>query len=217
MTPMSARTTATAVTTIATRDETGPEVDCMPPIVDLAPSPATTGPVRGWIEWFAKGLWKRRRPIQVLIGITAAFTLLVLWQNRDIRPARTMNDPRFERAAGTLCTAKIRPLAEQRRTGGGDDPADTPKANAAKIERVAAKLEAAVEELRALPHAAANTSRIESWLAEFDAYIEAGRHYADALRTGDESVYTKADDEGVEPLKAISHFARANHIDACIP
>ena len=188
----------------------------MPPIVDLTSSPATTGPVRGWIEWFAKGIWKRRRPLQVVIGITAAFTLLVLWQNRDVRPPRTMNDPQFERAANSLCATKVRPLAEERRSS-REDTNDTPKANATKIDRVAGKLEAAVEELRALPRKAANDSQIEAWLAEFDAYIDAGRHYADALRTEDEKVYTEADDEGVAPLKAISDFARANHIDACIP
>jgi hypothetical protein len=107
-------------------------------------------------------------------------------------------------------------LAEQR-SESRDAPTDTPKNNAKKIDRVATKLEAAVAELRALPHKPANDTLIESWLAEYDAYIAAGRHYADALRTENEEAYTAADDEGVAPLKAISTFARANHIDACIP
>jgi hypothetical protein len=172
--------------------------------------------MRGWIEWFAKGLWKIRRPIQVIVGITALFTLLVLWQNRDIRPPRTMEDPKFEAAANAVCLKQVRPLAEQQRSS-GDEVDDTPKANAVKVERVATKLEAAVADLRALDQLPRNASQIESWLAEFDAYIEAGRHYAAALRRGNQDEYLKVDDEGVAPLKAISHFARANHLDACIP
>ena len=102
--------------------------------------------MRGWIEWFAKGLWKLRRPIQVIIGITALFTLLVLWQNRDVRPPRTMDDPKFEAAANAVCLKQVRPLAEQQRSS-GDEVDDTPKANAVKVERVATKLEAAVADL----------------------------------------------------------------------
>ncbi|HUR78706.1 MAG TPA: hypothetical protein VMZ22_12225 [Acidimicrobiales bacterium] len=172
--------------------------------------------MRGWVEWFARGLWKRRRPIQVVVAICAAFTLLVLWQNRDIRPARTMSDPGFERAANALCAKQVRPLAERRRSGAGE-AADTPKANADKVDRVADKLEAAVTELRALPHLSRNGRKIDAWIQEFDAYIEAGRNYANALRDGDEEEYTRVDDQGVAPLRAISDFARANHIDNCVP
>jgi hypothetical protein len=174
--------------------------------------------VRGWIEWFAKGLWRRRRPIQVLIGIAALFTALVLWQNRNFRPAPTMSDPSFVRAANALCVKKVRPLAEKQRSSSEEEKVDdSPKANAAKIDKTADELAAAVAELRALPHRPQNTSQLDAWFGEFDGYIAAGHHYADALRTGEPSTYNKADDEGVAPLKAISHFARANRIDSCIP
>ena len=56
---------------------------------------------------------------------------------------------------------------------------------------------AVISKLIRLPRKAANETEIDAWLDEFDAYIAAGRHYADALRTGDESKYTKADVEGV--------------------
>jgi hypothetical protein len=174
--------------------------------------------VRGWIEWFAKGLWRRRRPIQVVILIGVLFTLLVLWQNRSIRPARTMTDPSFERAANALCEKRIRPLAEKQLSSEEHNKQDdTPEANAVKVDKVADKLEAAVAELRALPRRPENTGQLNAWFRDFDDYIQAGRDYADALRTGDEAEYNRVDDEGVAPLKAISHFARANHLDACIP
>jgi hypothetical protein len=174
--------------------------------------------VRGWIEWFAKGLWRRRRPIQVLIGITAVFTLLVLWQNRDFRPARTMTDPSFVRAANALCDKQVRPLAEKQRSSTEENKInDTAKANAKKVDAVADKLEAAVSDLRALPHRPENADQLDAWFGEFDGYIAAGRHYAAALRTGNAAQYNKVDDEGIAPLKAISHFARANRLDSCIP
>jgi hypothetical protein len=174
--------------------------------------------VRGWIEWFAKGLWRRRRPIQVLIGITAVFALLVLWQNRDFRPGRTMTDPAFVRAASAVCTKQVKPLAERQRSSTEENKYnDSPQANAKRVEDVADKLAAAVTDLRALPHRPDNARQINEWFDEFDGYITAGDHYAAALRTGNAAEYNKVDDEGVEPLKAISHFARANRIDACIP
>jgi hypothetical protein len=174
--------------------------------------------VRGWIEWFAKGLWRRRRPLQVIVAITAAFTLLVLWQNRNLRPPRTMTDPSFVQAANALCERQIRPLAEKQLSSREHDKQDdSPKANAVKIDRVADKLEAAVAELRALPHRPENTSQLNAWFGDFDGYVQAGRDYAEALRTTTEDQYSKVDDEAVAPLKAISHFARANHLDSCIP
>lgn len=171
--------------------------------------------MRGWIEWFANGLWKLRRPIQVMIGIAAAFTLLVLWQNRDVRPPRTMQDPKFEAAANALCAEKIPPLRAVQREDKTED--DLEKETAAAIEKAATNLEGVVAELRTLEVLRKNASMVEAWLAEFDGYIVAGRHYAAAIREGDPDVYTRVDDEAVAPLKAISDFARANHIDSCIP
>ena len=174
--------------------------------------------MRGWIEWFARGLWKRRRTIQVIVAVIAAFTLLVLWENRNLRPARTMTDPSFVKAADALCAKQVRPLAEKQRSSSDEAKYnDTPKANAKRIDDVADKLAAAVVQLRALPHRAANTSQLKAWFGDFDHYIAAGRNYAESLRTSNEAVYSKVDDQGVAPLKAISHFARANYLDSCIP
>ncbi len=171
--------------------------------------------MRGWIEWFAKGLWKLRRPIQVMIGIAAAFTLLVLWQNRDIRPPRSMQDPKFETAANALCAEKIPPLRAVQRDEKTED--DLEEETASAIEKTAAKLDDVVAELRTLEVMPKNQSMVEAWLGEFDGYVAAGRRYAAAIRQGDPDVYTRVDDGAVAPLKAISDFARANHLDACIP
>ena len=177
--------------------------------------------MRGWIQWFA-GLFRRNwKPIVGTLFVLSLPILIpgaiFLFQGHQ-RPPRTMTDPSFVRAANALCDEKVRPLAEKQRSSREQSKIDdSPKANAAKIDEVADKLEAAVTELRALPHRPANRSQLQAWFADFDAYIAAGRHYANALRTTTEDQYSKVDDEAVAPLKAIRNFARANHIDSCIP
>ncbi|MEY2469320.1 MAG: hypothetical protein QOF21_2018 [Actinomycetota bacterium] len=175
--------------------------------------------MRGWIEWFARGLWKRRRAIQILLGFGVAFALLVVFANRDYlfdrRPARTMSDPAFERAAVAVCNEKIPPLRAQRREGNTDD--DLENATAKAVDRAATRLAGVVTELRSLPVLPKYQSQVEAWFGHFDDFVTAGHDYADALRTGDENKYSAIDDEAIAPLEAISHFARANHIDACIP
>lgn len=176
--------------------------------------------MRGWIDFIGKELWAIRKQILVSVGVIVLVVALGLWRSLDFspRPARTITDPSFVRAANALCDKQVRPLAEKQRSSSQEDKIDDgPKANAAKVEKTADKLETAVTELRALPHRPQNASQLDAWFGEFDGYIAAGRHYAAALRTGDAAKYTKVDDEGVAPLKAISHFARANRIDSCIP
>ena len=150
-----------------------------------------------------------------MLAITVAFTLLVLWENRDFRPARTIDDPQFERAASAMCSKSIPPLRAVRRQHETD--ADLEQRTARQVDSAADRLEGVVTQLRTLKVRPANEPAISAWLGHFDEYITAGRHYADALRTGNDAVYNRVDDEGVAPLKAISTFARANHLDACIP
>ena len=173
--------------------------------------------MRGWIDWIAKGLWAARKPILIVVGVSTLITGIGILRSVDLspRPSRTMHDPTFERAATALCTKKLPPLRAVRREGQPEGNREQQTARA--VDRVATKLEAVVVELRALPRRDADAAQIESWLTHFDDYIAAGRHYATAVRGGNETVYNKVDNEAVAPLKAISSFARANRIDACIP
>lgn len=177
--------------------------------------------MRGWIEWFAGLFGRNWKPIVGTLFVLSLPILIpaaIILVQANHRPARTMTDPSFVRAADSLCTKKVRPLAEKQRSSSDEAKYnDTPKANAKRIDDVADKLEAAVAQLRALPHLPANTSQLNAWFAQYDRYIAAGRRYAEALRTTNEAVYSKVDDESVAPLKAISHFARANYLDSCIP
>lgn len=171
--------------------------------------------MRGWLEWLVGGLWKRRRVILVLLGITAAFTALVLFQNRDYRPEATMEDPAFIDAANTLCAKTIPGLRAVPREGETED--DLAVETADQIDRVLPKLTTLVGDLRTLDAQPASEAQLQAWFGDFDDYIAAGRAYSAALRTGKDDVYDKVDDQAVQPLKNISHFARANKIDSCIP
>ncbi len=150
-----------------------------------------------------------------MVAITAVFTALILWQNRNPRPERTMNDPRFERAANAICSEKIPGLRAVRREDDTED--DLEEETARAVDRAATRLRAVVDELRALEVRPANQDQVAVWFGHFDDFLASGRRYADALRSGDPEVYDAVDDEAVAPLQAISRFARANHIDSCIP
>jgi len=127
-----------------------------------------------------------------------------------------MTDPTFERDATAICEKSIPKLRAVRRDG-ETQADDLEQQTATEVDRVATKLEGVVDQLRAVKARPANQAQVDAWFGHFDDYIAAGRNYADALRTGTDALYNKVDDEGVEPLKAISKFARANYIDACIP
>lgn len=173
--------------------------------------------MRGWIEWFSKGLWKRRRPIFLwtalsVVVIGAAFARTYDWAGR---PERTINDPAFERAATGICEKAIPALRAVKREEDTDDPLE--KETAAKVDQVADDLEDMVGRLQELDVRAADKPEVDAWFVAFGDFIQAGRNYADALRGGDETEYNEVDDQAVEPLKQIRDFARANHMDACIP
>lgn len=173
--------------------------------------------MRGWIEWIAQGLWRRRSAVAKWTALAVAIAALAVIRTVDWegRPPRTIDDPAFESAAEALCAEELPKLRATRREERTDD--DLEQETAKQVDEVADSLERVVADLRALDVRAQDADEVATWFGHFDDYIEAGRRYAEALRTGDESLYSKVDDEGVAPLQAISRFARGNHIDSCIP
>src|SRR3954451_10174674 len=96
--------------------------------------------MRGWIEWFAQGLWKRRRSLLTIVGISVVIVAVGILRNLDLggRPSRTMNDPTFENAAITICKKETPPLRAVRREK--DTEKNLELQTAKQIERVATKL-----------------------------------------------------------------------------
>ena len=114
-----------------------------------------------------------------------------------------------------ICAKQIPALRAVKREDDTDEPLE--KETADQIDKVADKLEAMVGRLQALEVRPADRAEVDAWFAAYADYLAAGRHYAEALRGGNEDVYNTVDDESVEPLKRIRDFALANSIDACIP
>jgi hypothetical protein len=156
-----------------------------------------------------------RKPLLALVGITVVFTALVLYQNRNFRPARTIDDPKFVSAATAICEKSIPQLRATRREDDTNDDLEIETAD--QIDKVIPRLEKVVVELRALDVRAADQAKVAEWFGAFDRYIAAGKAYSAALRSRNDDRYGKADDAAVQPLSDISNFARANRIDACIP
>lgn len=169
------------------------------------------------MKWLTQGLWKRRRGIfgwtaLVVVVIGAAFARTYDWAGR---PDRTIDDPSFERAATAICAKEIPELRAVKREEKTDDPLE--EETAAKVEQVADDLEAMVNRLKLIQVRAVDKAEVDEWFVAYARYIQAGRNYAEAVRGGDEDEYNTVDDQAVEPLKQVRDFARANHIDACIP
>ena len=171
--------------------------------------------VRGWIEYFVGLLKQYRKPLLAIVGLTVVFTGLVLFQNRNFRPARTIDDPKFVSAANAICEKSIPQLRATRREDDTNDDLEVETAD--QIDKVIPRLEKVVVELRALDVRSADKAKVDEWFAAFDRYIAAGKEYSAALRSRDDDRYDKADDAGIKPLSDISNFARANHLDDCIP
>lgn len=168
------------------------------------------------MTWFTQGLSKRKKAILGWIALSVVVIgLAVVRTLPGPRPERTINDPAFERSAIAVCEKTIPALRAVKREEDTDDPLE--KETAKKVDEVADDLEQMVEKLAALDVRAADRTEVDGWFDAYADFITAGRHYAEALRGGNEKVYNEVDNEGVEPLERIRDFARANHIDACIP
>lgn len=158
---------------------------------------------------------RRWRFAALLLVVGAVFGWLVYSRSSSPRPARTIHDAAFAASANRLCAAtlpRLRASAEPVRSE-DDREAET----AAAIDKASAGIDALVVQLRGLDVRPADAAKVDAWLADWNAYTAAGRRYAAAIRRGDPLKYGLVDDESVAPLRAVSSFARANFIDACIP
>lgn len=125
--------------------------------------------------------------------------------------APRIDDAKFARRAEEICAEALPPL----RADLADDEAREPAEVAPTIEARAASLEELVDELRAVEAEPQARVEVESWLADWDAYVDVGRRYATALRGGDPDRYSAVSEEGLAPQARISAFARTNGFKSC--
>lgn len=129
----------------------------------------------------------------------------------DAPEAPTIADQTFARRAEQLCARELPPL----RADLADDETREPAEVAPTVVARADSLDQMVAGLRDVPVAPGDRAAVNEWLDDWDAYVQVGRRYAAALKDGDPDRYSAVADEGLEPQRRISAFARANGFDSC--
>ena len=130
------------------------------------------------------------------------------------RPSRTISDTRFTATAARLCRDQIPRLRAdptQNRTEERNE-----RETAARVERAADGLADLVEDLAAVPVRTADKPEVDRWLDDWRDYIDAGRRYARAVRSGDADAFSRQAEASRTTVERIGRFARANRVDACI-
>jgi len=131
-------------------------------------------------------------------------------------PPRTVFDAAFTRRADAACGELLPPIrADRPDTGPGDGL--SPGELAPRIERAAGGLDELVARLDGLAVPPGEQAAVDAWLADWRAYIEVGRRYAQVLRSGDTSTGAEVGGETGRLGRRIFAFARANAMPACVP
>ena len=165
-------------------------------------------------EWRAPGGFPW--PPLVLIGVVVLVSAVVVGY-RVTRPAeagpRVVTDVAFVEQANRVCQAALPGLRPQdtSRTA-----SITPEQIADQAGRAADGLAALAQELRGLPIAAEQEPYIEGWLDGWGTFIDAGRRYAQAVRTGNVDVANKVARSGDPAQRRADAFARGNGIKSCL-
>lgn len=180
---------------------------------DSAPPRPEPGPVHE-PDWRApRGFpW----PPIVIIG---AFVLLsaVVIGYRVTRPAptgpRVLTDTAFIGQANERCRVALPPLRPQDTSR---EASVSPAEIATQATRAADGLATLANDLRAVPVAAEQEPFVEGWLDGWGTFIDAGRRYAQAVRSGDVKAANDVAKSGDPAQKQADAFARGNGLDSCL-
>lgn len=143
--------------------------------------------------------------------VTGSCLLALVTACGDEPDAPRIDDAAFARQAERVCAKELPPL----RADLTDDEPREPGEVAPTIEARADSLDELVRALKAVEVQPDSRSEVEAWLGDWDAYIDVGRRYAEALREGDPDRYSAVADEGLAPQARISAFARTNGFESC--
>lgn len=127
------------------------------------------------------------------------------------RPAATISDPAFVRAANAVCRKSVPQLRAPDRKA-----TSTTELRPKTIDATADGVAAVAEKLRALPVQADDRARVDAWLDDWAEFAAVGHRYANAVAADDPAEYTRIDDKAVGLSRQIATFARGNRIDDCV-
>jgi len=155
-------------------------------------------------------------PPVVLIGVMVLLSGVIIGYQVS-RPAPTgpkvITDQVFVERANGVCQAAVpalRPQATSR------DDTITPEQIADQSAQAADGLAALAQELRALPVAAGESPFVEGWLDGWGTFLDAGRRYAQAVRTGDVNLANQVARSGDPAQRRADAFARGNGLKSCL-
>ncbi len=166
------------------------------------------------------GDWRAPRgfpwPPVVLIAVFVLISAVVIGY-RITRPApsgpKVLTDQAFVSRANERCRLAIPALRPQDTSR---DSTLTPAEIADQSVRAADGLAALASDLRTVPVAAEQKPFVEGWLDGWATFIDAGRRYAQAVRTGDVDTANEIARSGDPSQRRADAFARGNGINACL-
>ena len=177
------------------------------------PEPREPNPVRQ-PDWRApQGFpW----PPVVMIGAFVLLSAVVLGY-RLTRPTptgpRVLTDQAFIGQANERCRAALPGLRPQDTSR---EASVSPAEIATQAARAADGLSALAGDLRAVPVAIEQEPFVEGWLDGWGTFIDAGRRYAQAVRSGDVEAANAVAKSGDPAQKRADAFARGNGLDSCL-
>jgi len=154
-----------------------------------------------------------RRRLFAVVVVIGALLCAVVWFSIPKRPDPTISDAAFRSAANDLCAATFPDLRAERRPERNLSDGEV----ADRVDEVADELDGVVRDLGEIPVQAADRAEVEAWIDAWAAYVEVGRSYAEAIRTGDADHAERVRAGGDDEARAIGRFASGNRIDACVP
>jgi len=154
-------------------------------------------------------------PVVLILSLVLVSTVVIGY--RITRPAPTgpkvLTDQAFVAQANDRCRVAIPTLRPQDTSR---DSTVAPNEIADQAVRAADGLAALATELRAVPVVAGQEPFVEGWLDGWASFIDAGRRYAQAVRSGDIDTANEVGRSGDPAQKQADAFARGNGLDACL-
>jgi hypothetical protein len=188
---------------------------------------AWTGDVRPLPDWLrtvhlsiGPGSARHRLPLGTrrLWLVTAALlslgaAVMVLLANGRATDPDHLGDRSFAKAANRRCTEAGDEVAALRSSANGIDVAT----RVVRADGVSSAWASAVDDLRDLPVAGTDRTKVERWFETWDRWTTLGHDYADAIDDEDDAGARAIVDAAEGERAALARFALVNAMEACAP
>jgi len=155
-------------------------------------------------------------PPIILVGVFVLLSGVVIGY-QVTRPTPTgpkvLTDQSYVDGANQACSAAFPALRPQDTSR---DSTITPEQIADRSVHAADGLATLAQQLRDLPVAADQRPFIEGWLDGWGTFVDAGRRYAQAIRTGNVKTANEVARSGDPAQSRADAFARGNGISSCL-